>query len=225
MKVSIIVPVFNEEGLLGPFLKTLKARVPNSPWVDIVVVDGGSDDRSVMIAEGAGVNVVCGPRGRARQMNFAAERTSTEYLLFLHCDTDLPDSFADTFTRVMTKQTLWGFFSVKLTGPDTVFRVIERAISWRSAWTGIGTGDQAVFVRRDVWLKVGGYRDLALMEDVDLSRRLRKESFPTVVKDCVITSSRRWQQRGVMKTILLMWWLRACFALGVRDQLLARWYR
>jgi rSAM/selenodomain-associated transferase 2 len=221
MKVSIIVPIFNEEILLGQFLTKLKGLVASSSWADILVVDGGSVDRSVSIAQDAGVNVVTS----SRQMNFAAAKVNTEYLLFLHCDTNLPDSFGDAFMLVMMERRPWGFFSVKLSGQQKVFRLIERAITWRSAWTGIGTGDQALFVHRDLWVKVGGYGDLALMEDVDLSKRLRRESFPEILRDCVTTSSRRWQQRGVIKTVVLMWWMRACFAVGVSDRVLARWYR
>lgn len=223
--VSIIVPVYNEEANVGAFLRQLRRVISGSDEVELLVVDGGSSDDTVRIVESSGAVCLESAPGRARQMNFASAHARGRYLLFLHCDTILPDTFLEVFFHVVASQAPWGFFRLRLTGTDPVFRIIERAISWRSNLVGIGTGDQAVFVRRDVWRNAGGYGELALMEDIDLCRRLRRRSRPAVIAQPVTTSSRRWERHGVLRTVLLMWYLRACFYLGVNDKTLARWYR
>lgn len=223
--VCIIVPVYNEQANVGAFLQQLRGVISGREDVELLVVDGGSSDDTVRIVQSSGVALLESATGRARQMNFAAAHTRASYLLFLHCDTTLPDTFLDDFSRVAASQAPWGFFQLRLTGAAIGFRIIEWAISWRSKLVGIGTGDQAIFVRRDVWRDVGGYAELALMEDVDLCRRLRRRFRPTVIAHPVTTSSRRWERHGLVRTVVLMWWLRACFCLGVNDKTLARWYR
>lgn len=224
-KTCIIVPVYNEEEHIGAFFQRLLPVLDSGPDIELLVVDGGSSDRTVSIVRSFGVTCLLGPRGRARQMNFAAAQANTDYLLFLHCDTVLPDTFVADFSRVLSSHALWGFFTLRLTGVPNVFRIIERAISWRSTLTGIATGDQGIFVRRDLWLTIGGYGDLALMEDVELCQRLRRFARPAVIASPLTTSSRRWERRGVVKTVLLMWWLRTCFWVGLDAKTLARWYR
>lgn len=221
--LSIIVPVYNEEADVAAFLQQLTPAVSNG--VEVLVVDGGSDDGTATTVRSLGYTCIDGPHGRAQQMNFASEQASGDYLLFLHCDTILPPIFKQEFAKAHASRVPWGFFKLRLSGRKRVFRVIERAISWRSALSGVGTGDQAIFVSRDLWRQVGGYRDLALMEDVDLCKRLRAYAKPTVMSSTVETSSRRWEQFGVAKTVALMWALRLGFYLGVSDKTLARWYR
>lgn len=223
--LSVVVPVYNEEATIEPFLRQLLERAGARTEVEILVVDGGSSDATVAMVEACGLTCLCGPRGRAQQMNFAAAQAKGDCLLFLHCDTALPENFGCFCLQVRTISSGWGFFKLRLSGRQWAFRVIERAISWRSRLTGIATGDQAIFVSRDLWQQVQGYRPLALMEDVDLSKRLRSIANPSVVDSAVVTSSRRWEQRGTLKTILLMWYLRLCFSVGVNDGTLARWYK
>lgn len=223
MALSIIVPVYNEEAGIAAFLQQLQAHVGDA--VELLFVDGGSSDSTVAIIRSLGFVCLQGPRGRAQQMNFGAEHASGDYLLFLHCDTILPSTFTEDFSNARASRSPWGFFRLRLSGRKTAFRVIERAISWRSTVSGVGTGDQAIFVSRELWSRVGGYRDLALMEDVDLCKRLRAYDKPVVIPSPVHTSSRRWEQSGVAKTVALMWALRLGFYLGVDDKMLARWYK
>lgn len=224
--LSIIVPAYNEASGIAEFLQQLLAIVAQQKVnIELIVVDGGSTDSTAAIVGAYGVTCLQGPRGRARQMNFAATTARGRYLLFLHCDTALPQDFAQHLQQAVTMEATWGFFRLRLSGRAPAFRVIEWAISLRSARNGIGTGDQAIFVRRDVWQQIGGYGDMPLMEDVDLCIRLRQRQKPLVCNALVITSSRRWERHGVVTTVLLMWFLRACYFFGVSTRTLARWYR
>lgn len=224
MLLSIIVPVYNEAATVQSFIKQLLAQTSALGGVEILVVDGGSGDTTVAVVESCGIDCLVGPRGRAQQMNYAATHAKGEHLLFLHCDTTLPAEFASIWHQVRSAGAAWGFFKLQLTGAQMAFRVIETAISWRSRLSGIATGDQAIFVHKDLWRQVQGYRPLALMEDVELSHRLRRIVKPHVSRAAITTSSRRWEQRGLVRTIVLMWFMRACFFFGVSDKTLARWY-
>lgn len=223
-KISIIMPVLNEAGLLGASLAALKPL--RMTGHELIVVDGGSTDASRALAEKFADRLTFSAPGRARQMNAGAAAASRDILLFLHADTFLPPS-ADTLIEsgLETLGRDWGRFDIRLSGKSPVLRVVERAMNLRSRLTGIATGDQAIFVRRALFQAVGGFPDLALMEDVAMSARLKRFGPPLCLKSRVVTSSRRWEKNGVLRTIFLMWRLRLAFALGADPGKLARIYR
>lgn len=212
--ISIIIPVLNEREALCrhlPWLQPLRGEEH-----EIVLVDGGSTDGGAEEAVDLVDQLITAPPGRAGQMNAGAAVARGEILLFLHIDTVLPENAASLVQRALqSPAALWGRFDVRLSGQRPVFRRIERMINWRSRWNGIATGDQAIFVRRSAFEKLGGYPDIPLMEDVALSRVLRRHSRPCCLTQPVITSSRRWERNGVLRTVLLMWWLRLLYRLGV----------
>jgi rSAM/selenodomain-associated transferase 2 len=220
MKISIIMPMLNEADQIAGRLQNLKKT--QSGEYEIIVVDGGSSDNSVELARQYADQVVVSPRGRALQMNAGAACSQAETLLFLHADTVLPENVVDLLNDI--KHT-WGWFSVRLSGEDFMFRIIEYMMNLRSRLTSVATGDQAMFVSRSLFNEVGGFPEIALMEDIALSKMLRKLSSPVCLKQQVVTSSRRWQQRGTFKTIMLMWWLRALYVFGVSPAQLEKLYR
>lgn len=221
--LSIIIPSLNEETEIGLCLKKLQPLRDISirgMGVEIIVVDGGSSDHTRELAEMYADQVGSSERGRAQQMNTGAGHARGEYLMFLHADTELPSDFSVAWLDGLN----WGFFPVKLSGSAWPFRVIERGMNIRSQLFGIGTGDQAMFVRRTVFESLNGFANIPLMEDVELCRRLKKVSQPTFQRGVVTTSSRRWEQRGIFRTVLQMWHLRLAYFLGVSPQHLARQY-
>lgn len=224
MKLSIIVPILNEASELPNFLDRLLPLMRNG--IEIIVADGGSIDGSATIAECAGFTVVHAHRGRASQMNDGAFLASGESLLFLHADTQLPDGAATLVLQALAdKQFVWGRFDVRISGRPFMLRVVSRMMNARSRWTGIATGDQAMFVTRHAFDAVGGFPDQPLMEDIELSKRLLKNSKPACIARCVTTSGRRWETRGVWRTIMLMWRLRWDYWRGLPAQQLAERYR
>ncbi len=223
-RISIIMPVLNEKaGVLGASLVALKPL--RMAGHEVIVVDGGSSDASRALAEKFADRLIFSAPSRARQMNAGAAAASGEILLFLHGDTFLPPS-ADTLIEsgLETLGRGWGRFDVHLSGESPALRVVEQAMNLRSRLTGIATGDQAIFVRRALFQTAGGFPDLALMEDVAMSTRLKRFGPPLCLKSRVVTSSRRWEENGILRTIFLMWGLRLAFALGVDPDKLARIY-
>jgi rSAM/selenodomain-associated transferase 2 len=223
MRLSIVIPALNEAAAIGTTLARLAPL--RARGHDVLLADGGSDDGTAAVAAAAGVRVVVAPRGRASQMNAGARAARGEVLLFLHADTLLPPEADRLIAAGLAGGSLWGRFDLRLTGRQPLLRAVERLSNWRSRLTGIATGDQAIFVRRALFDHVGGFPPIPLMEDVALSRRLRRQSRPYCVRTPVHTSSRRWEQRGVLRTIALMWYLRTAHALGVPAERLARLYR
>lgn len=225
---SIIVPVLNEAaGLPALFAALAPLRAAGS---ELIVVDGGSDDDSVAVARRHCERVIVGPRGRARQMNAGAAVAGGDWLLFLHADTGLPaDALLQlaraTRTAGRREPVQWGRFDVRLAGRSPWFRVIETLMNLRSRWTGIATGDQALFVQRARFEQLGGFPDLELMEDIELCRLLKAGTRPLCLPGPAVTSSRRWEQQGVLKTVLLMWRLRLAWFLGADHRVLAKRYR
>ena len=222
--LSIIVPMLNEAAALPALLAQLahwRAR-----GCEMVLVDGGSTDGSVAMARAAGFRVVEAERGRARQMNAGAVQAGGEVLLFLHADTQLPTE-ADAAVRgaLADERRDWGRFDVRITGRAPMLRVVAALMNLRSRLTGIATGDQAMFVRREAFDAVGGFPLQPLMEDIELSRRLLRRSRPACLRARVTTSGRRWEQRGVWRTIVLMWRLRWAYWRGVPAEVLAEAYR
>ena len=221
--LAIVVPVLNESAALAVHLvalQDLRAR-----GVQIVVADGGSRDDSVLIAEAHADQVLSAPAGRASQMNAGAAACHSDLLLFLHADTRLPERADDLVRQALAGRHVWGRFDVRFNADRALLRTVAGAMNRRSRLTGICTGDQALFMRRAAFEAVGGFPPLALMEDIELSRRLKRLSRPACVRAQVVTSARRWQQHGAWRTIALMWWLRAAYFFGVDPERLQRWYR
>lgn len=221
-QLSIVIPVLNEEALLGGQLAWVRRVVPNA---ELIVVDGGSSDNTATIADELADVFVQSAPGRAAQMNAGAKFASGGYLLFLHVDTRLPESLWDLFSRWSETSPYWGYFPVRLSGSRPMYRVIERMINLRTTITSGATGDQCQIFRSDVFAAQGGFPSLPLMEDLAMSRRMRRLVPPKVFSEAVQTSSRRWEQQGLWRTVLLMWFLHGIYTLGVHPRHFARFYR
>ena len=219
--LAIVVPMVDEAATLPALLVHLAGW--RARGCEVVLVDGGSRDDSVEMARAAGFRVLIAERGRARQMNAGAQACGRALLLFLHADTRLPEA-ADAMVCAALAVQAWGRFDVCIDGRSPLLPVVARMMNWRSRLTGIATGDQAIFVRRDAFRGVGGYPELPLMEDIALSKRLQRYGRPACLGERVITSGRRWEKHGVWRTILLMWRLRASYFLGADPQRLALRY-
>lgn len=221
--LSIIMPVYNEaEGIVA----TLQALAPlRARGVQLLVVDGGSQDATVALATPWADAVLAGPRGRARQMNAGAQQARGDALLFLHADTLLPEQADALVLAALQAGPGWGRFDVRISGRPWMLRVVARLMNLRSRWTGVATGDQALFVSRRLFDQVGGFPDQPLMEDIELSCRLRAIQPPVCLRPPVLTSGRRWEARGVWRTIWLMWCLRWRYWRGEPAESLARAYR
>ena len=220
--LAIVVPMLDEAATLPALLVHLAGW--RARGCEVVLVDGGSRDDSVEMARAAGFRVLIAERGRARQMNAGAQACGRALLLFLHADTRLPEA-ADAMVCAALAVQAWGRFDVHIDGRPRMLRVVAALMNLRSRLSGIATGDQAIFVRRDVFEAVGGFPDQPLMEDIELSCRLLRVSRPACLRARVRTSGRRWEQRGVWRTIALMWRLRWAYWRGVPAERLAEAYR
>ena len=220
--LAIVVPMLDEAATLPALLVHLAGW--RARGCEVVLVDGGSRDDSVEMARAAGFRVLIAERGRARQMNAGAQACGRALLLFLHADTRLPEA-ADAMVRAALAVQAWGRFDVQIDGRPRMLRVVAALMNLRSRLSGIATGDQAIFVRREVFEALGGFPDQPLMEDIELSRRLLRVSRPACLRARVRTSGRRWEQRGVWRTIVLMWRLRWAYWRGVPAERLAEAYR
>ena len=225
MKLSVIVPVLNEAAGLPGLLSHLVPFIRQG--VEVILVDGGSDDRTVDVIESTGLLLVHAPRGRALQMNAGAAAASGDVLLFLHADTRLPPVALQRLQDIgqQVQRPVWGRFDVRIEGHLFMLRLVAWMMNWRSRVTGIATGDQALFMTRAAFDAVGGFPEQPLMEDVEMSSRLRRLSRPVCLADQVVTSGRRWEQRGLWRTIFLMWRLRWAYWRGVPACQLAEAYR
>jgi rSAM/selenodomain-associated transferase 2 len=221
--LCIVVPVLNEaQGIQA----TLQALAPlRQRGARVVVVDGGSQDDTRALAQAHADAVIEGPRGRALQMNAGAALGWGEVLLFLHADTTLPEHADAHLLQALSQGYVWGRFDVRIDGRPRMLAVVAAMMNLRSRWTGIATGDQAIFMRRATFAQVGGFAPLPLMEDIDLSQRLCAVGSPACLRQRVLTSGRRWEQRGVWRTIVLMWRLRWRYWRGETAHTLARDYR
>nr|WP_290825427.1 TIGR04283 family arsenosugar biosynthesis glycosyltransferase [Halomonas sp.] len=224
--LSIVIPVLNEafgiEAALLP-LQPLRAQ-PLAMHIEVIVVDGGSDDNSVNVAQPLADRVLISSPGRALQMNAGAQLASAPALLFLHADTQLPEGAVALITQALSTHT-WGRFAIQLEGRSRWLPVISWMMNQRSRLTGIATGDQGIFVRFSAFQAVGGFPAQPLMEDIELSKRLKKVASPACLSAKVVSSGRRWDQHGVWKTIRLMWRLRYRYWRGVSATQLAKEYR
>lgn len=220
--ISIIVPVLNEAENIESVLNVL----PAGGLHETLVVDGGSEDDTVALVGSLADRVIHAGRGRASQMNAGADEATGDILLFLHADTRLPDDVVERMTEFWLSGCAWGRFDVRLSGERRMFRVIETMMNLRSRLTGFCTGDQAMFVKRTVFDRIGGFVQMPLLEDIEISRRLKRVSRPYCIGSPVVTSSRRWEDNGVWRTILLMWWLRLRYFLGDSpERLVEKYYR
>ena len=223
MKVSIVIPVLNEAEHIADTLISLASY--RSQGHEVVVIDGGSNDDTVSISQQYADRVLRSDTGRAMQMNSGIDEASGDALLFLHADTRLPADAVAKLIHALEDGYFWGRFNVRLSGKHFMFRIIERMMNLRSCITGIATGDQAIFVSHESIEIVGAYPRLPLMEDIVFSKRLRELGRPACIRQQVVTSSRRWEDKGILRTMLLMWRLRLLFFLGVSADRLARQYR
>jgi rSAM/selenodomain-associated transferase 2 len=222
MRLSVIVPTLDEEATIASTLA--HARRPGE--VELIVVDGGSRDGTVRAARPLADRVLDGPRGRAAQMNAGVAAARGALLLFLHADTRLPDDYPALVADALAPAgVVGGRFDLRFDAPGLAYRVIERLIGLRSRLTGVATGDQAIFVRRDAFVRVGGYPPIPLMEDIALCRALKRAGRMVALRDVVVTSARRWQRDGLVRTVALMWTLRLAYYAGVSPARLARVYR
>lgn len=224
MRVSIVVPVFNEARLLPGLVDHLRELADRDPEAEVALVDGGSEDASVEVVRRAGLACLRAPRGRAAQMNAGAAASDGDVLLFLHADTRLPADALGQVRGAVRRGAVGGWFGVRLDSPRPSLRLAGRLISLRSRLTGGATGDQAIFVRRRDFQALGGYAVVPLFEDLDLIRRLRRRGPLVPLRATVVTSARRWEKLGVLRTIARMWALRTLYYCGVSPRRLARYY-
>ena len=223
MKISIIIPVLNEAALI---VQTLSALQPlRAAGHELIVVDGGSSDDTIALSEPLADQVIRSLRGRSRQMNTGARIARGEILLFLHSDSQLPNGADQWIICEMEKRGKnWGRFDVRLSGRHFLFRIVELLMDLRSRITWIATGDQAIFVKKELFEAVGGFPDIDLMEDITMSKFLKKYGPPLCLWQKVATSSRRWQRKGIFRTILLMWFLRLAYFYKTDPRRLAQLY-
>ena len=220
MKLSIIIPVYNESNQIKQCLDNLQSL--RQQGHELIVVDGGSNDDTFSLAESLSDIAITSEKSRSIQMNAGAKKAKGDYLLFLHVDTMLPQNIAELFSNI--DKGLWGRFDISLSGNNIMFRIIEKCMNSRSRLTGIATGDQVIFVDTTLFRKVGGFPDIALMEDIAISKILSKISKPICLKEKVVSSSRRWEKHGIFKTILKMWLFRLLYFFNYDPNRLARMY-
>ena len=221
MDISVVIPVLNEERTLAATVQALLALRPH----EILVVDGGSDDQTRDLCASLNVKLIRSARGRARQMNEGARLASGDILLFLHADTRLPESaLTDIKSALGDERCPGGRFDVELEGRHWMLKIIGALINFRSRVTRVGTGDQAIFARREVFVRLGGYPDIPLMEDIAFCRALKRLGRIACLRSRVITSARRWESDGVWLTVVRMWTLKFLYFAGVSPARLKRFY-
>jgi rSAM/selenodomain-associated transferase 2 len=225
MHFSIIIPTLNEAKNIKSCLLALQALKNSSIACEIIIVDGGSTDNTLAIAGPLADKVITSTQGRARQMNKGAKKAAGKILLFLHADTFLPDNALEIINLSLSQTTgSWGRFDIQLKGEPFLLKIISTLMNWRSRLTGIATGDQVIFVNKDLFNQVKGYPEIPLMEDIRLCTQLKKITPPICLKQKVTSSGRRWEQFGVIKTLLLMWSLRLRYFFGENPELLSILY-
>ena len=220
-RLTIVVPVLNEAAII---VDALTALAPlRARGAEIIVVDSGSSDGTPDLAQPFADRVIAAPRGRGAPLNAGAVLGTGDALLFLHADTALPQ-YADRLIATALIHRGWGRFDLRIAGRHPLLAIVARMINWRSRLTGIATGDQAIFVTREAFVSVGGFPELPLMEDIAMSRQLKRLCRPYCIGAPVVTSGRRWEHYGVLRTIVLMWRLRLAYYFGVEPARLALRY-
>jgi len=211
--LSIIIPCLNEAAGITATLERLQAL--RARGHEVVVVDGGSDDSTLTLAQPGADQVIVAQRGRAAQMNAGAQIARGDVVLFLHADCGLPLGADQTIIETLrTSGKRWGCFNVRLDTGNILLRLVARMMNLRSRWTGVATGDQGIFVERELFQSLGGFPEIALMEDIALSKKLRSVCRPLCIHERIVVSARRWQRNGVVRTIALMWRLRVAYFFG-----------
>ncbi len=219
--VSIVIPVLNESVLITKHLSFFSKL--HSSVNEVIFVDGGSTDDTVAQLSAAGYCVVSSLLGRANQMNAGAAHARADSILFLHADIEAPNNFKELLSIIPRYS--WGFFKVRLRHPHWVYRLVSSGINMRARLFQVATGDQGIFVKKALFNQLGGFPSIELMEDVALSRMLKKHVAPKEINEYLHVSARRWELRGVMRTIFLMWGIQLAYMLGVSPKRLANWYR
>ena len=221
-KYSVIIPALNEEDFIGPTLERLQpARARGH---EVILVDGGSADDTCAVAAAGVDRILQGAPGRGVQMNRGAQAACGDILVFLHADTLVPGDFDGILDESGVCGDAWGSFDVRLSGGHIMFRCIERFMNLRSRLTGVVMGDQAIFTGRRLFTHVNGYAGIPLMEDIEFTGRLKKITAPIRIRQPVVSSSRRWEQHGIARTVLLSWVLRLRYATGADPHELAGHY-
>lgn len=221
MRISVIIPVLNEEKSIAATLPELQRLKPD----ELILVDGGSSDGTREVCQRFGAEFYPSSGGRARQMNFGAQCGTGDVLLFLHADTRLPPSAFDDIRLALQDQTVvGGRFDLQLDDARPMLRLVGFMISLRSRISKVATGDQAIFVRREIFAELGGYPDIPLMEDVAFSRALKHRGAVACLRSHVVTSARRWEREGIWNTILKMWMLKSLYLVGISPVRLKQYY-
>lgn len=221
-KISIIIPTLNEQDSIKNCLTRL--QLLRQLGHEIIVVDGGSSDATVLLSNSLCDKIITSEKSRSIQMNAGARAALGHCFLFLHADTVLPENVHGLISKIDDIKNKWGRFNIRLSGQHCSFRVIETCMNIRSRLTGVVTGDQALFTGKALFYKVGGYPEIALMEDIAISSRLLNYSKPVCIEAAVISSSRRWEKNGIIKTIIKMWLLRLLYFLRYDTNRLVRFY-
>jgi rSAM/selenodomain-associated transferase 2 len=218
--ISVVIPAINEAAVIKTSVRSAVAAGAGEG----IVVDGGSSDPTCQIATDAGASqIVCSPAGRGIQLNAGARQTQGKYLLFLHADNQLGEHCLSQICEY--PDALWGAFRQSIDSQRKIFRIIEWGNALRARRRGMPFGDQATFVRRDLFFEQGGFPEIALMEDVELSRRLRQCGRPLLLDGPLTISARRWLKNGVIRQTLRNWSLQFCYTLGASPETLRRWYK
>ncbi|MGP8153493.1 MAG: TIGR04283 family arsenosugar biosynthesis glycosyltransferase [Smithella sp.] len=226
IKFSIIIPVFREAAIINRTIDILKSLSVHDD-LEIIAVDGRADGDTVKEIKHEGVIKIISPKGRGKQFNCGAAKSTGDVLIFLHADTILPATAFDRISEVMKDiKCVGGAFDLSIESDRFTFRLIEKMASWRSRWTRLPYGDQAIFIRTDFFRKIGGFKELPLMEDVELMQRIKKNKAQIVIlKDRVLTSPRRWEKEGIVFCTLRNWLLVILFLLGIKPETLTRFYK
>ncbi len=222
-KLSVIIPVLNEEYFLAKQQEIYKFFLKQGH--EVIIVDGGSSDKTVQIAGLIGCKIFITKPARGHQLHFGAKQSLNEILLFLHADTFLPQNAIKLICIALTSAAnYWGRFDISFSSSKLIFQIIAWFMNKRSCLSGIVTGDHALFVKRASYFSCGGFPDYPIMEDIEISKRLKKIASPICLTDEVVSSCRKWEKQGVLKTIIKMWSLRILFFFGISTKTLAEFY-
>jgi len=221
-QISIIIPTLNESESIDKTLNSLLAILKEGN--ELIIVDGGSNDDTLLKCKKYTDKIYTANKGRAIQMNAGVDKATNDILLFLHADTLMPINFIAEILAALKANNKWGFFKVKFTSRHLLLRLVSTLMNARSCLTKIATGDHTIFIEKELFEEIGGYKEISLMEDIELSLSLKKHSKPYCVNAFVTTSSRKWESNGIIKTILLMWKIRFLYFFGVSPQKLVNIY-